>query len=199
MDDTRLAAHGPHLAAAHTGYRLFPGWRWAAVALAFPIAGLLGRAAGGEVDAVGAALIGGTVTGAGLGAAQWLAAKDMFGQWPVWVGASAVGYGVGLAAGAALVGYETDLGSLAAMGAVSGVALGAAQGFALVRQGSTRLGMAWGLAMPALLAAGWSITTLGGIDVDKQFTVFGAFGAITFMVLSGLLLARFMPDEHSAT
>jgi len=198
MDDSRLAVQGPHLAATHTGSRVFPGWRWAAVALAFPIAGLLGRAAGGEVDAVGAALIGGAVTGAGLGAAQWLAAKDMFGQWPVWVGASAVGYGVGLAAGAALVGYETDLGSLAAMGAVSGVVLGAAQGLALVRQGSTRLGMAWGLAMPVLLAAGWSITTLGGIDVDKQFTVFGAFGAITFMVLSGLLLARFMPDEDQA-
>jgi len=198
MDDSRLAVEGPHLAAAHTGSPVFPGWRWAAVALAFPIAGLIGWTVGGHVDAVGAALIGGALTGAGLGAAEWLAAKDMFGQWPVWVGASAVGYGVGLAAGAALVGYETDLGSLAAMGAVSGVVLGAAQGLALVRQGSTRLGMAWGLAMPVLLAAGWSITTLGGIDVDKQFTVFGAFGAITFMVLSGLLLARFMPDEDQA-
>jgi len=94
------------------------------VALAFPVAGLVGRAAGGEVDAFGSALIGGAFTGAVLGAAQWLAAKEMFGQWPVWVGATAVGYGVGLAAGAALVDYETDLGSLAAMGAVSGVVLG---------------------------------------------------------------------------
>ena len=39
----------------------------------------------------------------------------------------------------------------------------------------------------------WSATTLGGIDVDKQFTVFGAFGAVVFMLLSGLLLARFTP------
>ena len=120
----------------------------------------------------------------------------MFGRWPAWVGASAVGYGVGLAAGAALVDYETDLGSLAAMGAVSGVLLGAGQGLALATQGQQRLAVAWGVAMPALLAIGWSLTTLGGIDVDKQFTVFGAFGAVAFTVLSGLLLARFMPAQE---
>jgi len=202
MDDARLALEGPDVAVpseAHSGSPAFPGWRWAAVALAFPVAGLLGGAAGGDVDALGAALIGGAVTGAGLGAAQWLAAKDLFGEWPIWVVASAVGYGLGLAAGAALVGYETDLGSLAAMGAVSGVVLGAAQGLALATQGRERLALAWGLAMPVLLAAGWAVTTLGGIDVDKQFTVFGAFGAITFTVLSGLLLARFMGDGRPTT
>src|SRR5688572_3362373 len=117
------------------GHPLFPGWRWAiVVGLAFPLAGLLGWAVGGHVDAVGPALIGGALTGAGLGAAQWFAAKEMFGQWPRWVGASAVGYGVGLAAGAALVGYETSLGALAAMGAVSGAALGAVQGLVLRAQ-----------------------------------------------------------------
>jgi len=195
MDDSRLAVEGPHLAETPAESPLFPGWRWATVALAFPIAGLIGWAVGGHVDGVGAALIGGFLTGAGLGAVEWLAAKDMFGQWPAWVGASAVGYSVGLAAGAALVGYETDIGSLAAMGAVSGVALGGAQGLVLARQGRQHLALAWGLAMPVLFAAGWSVTTLGGIDVDKQFTVFGAFGAITFMVLSGLLLARFMSKE----
>jgi hypothetical protein len=172
--------------------RVFPGWSWAAVALAFPVAGLLGRAAGGDVDAVGAALLGGAFTGAGLGAAQWLAAREMFGSWPVWVGVSGVGYGVGLAAGAALVGYETDLASLAAMGAVSGAILGAGQGLVLAAQGRQRLAVAWGMAMPALFAMGWSATQLAGIDVDKQFTVFGAAGAVTFMLLSGLLLARFM-------
>jgi hypothetical protein len=195
MDDSRLAAEGPHVAATHTGSPVFPGWRWAAVALAFPIAGLIGWTVGGHVDGVGAALVGGALTGAGLGAAQWLAAKDMFGPWPAWVGASAVGYAVGLTAGAALVGYETDIGSLAAMGAVSGVVLGAAQGLVAATQGRERLAVAWGLAMPVLLAAGWSVTTLGGIDVDKQFTVFGAYGAIVFTLLSGLLLARFMSKE----
>jgi hypothetical protein len=189
---------GPRVSASRRegGSPIFPGWRWAAVALAFPVAGLIGRAVGGDVDAVGAALIGGALTGAGLGAAQWLAAREMFGQWPAWVGASAVGYGVGLAAGAALVGYETDLEDLAAMGSVSGAVLGAAQGSALAAQGRRRLAVAWGAAMPALFALGWSATTLGGIDVDKQFTVFGAYGAVVFMLLSGLLLARFMQPRE---
>ena len=47
--------------------------------------------------------------------------------------------------------------------------------------------------MPALWALGWTATTLGGIAVDEQFTVFGAYGAITFSALSGLLLHRLLP------
>jgi hypothetical protein len=169
----------------------FPGWRWAAVAVAFPIAGLIGRAAGGPVDAVGAAVVGGTVTGAALGAGQWLAARGALGDATQWIGSSAVGYGLGLAAGAVLVGYDTDHGSLVTMGAVSGLLLGTAQGLALAAQDRRRLAAAWAAATPLLLAAGWSATTLAGVDVDRRYTVLGAVGAILFTVLSGLVLARF--------
>jgi hypothetical protein len=173
--------------------RRFPGWRWVAVAVAFPISGLIGWTVGGRVDAVDAALVGGALTGAGLGAVQWWAAKGALGRAAAWIGTSAVGYAGGLAAGAALVGYDTDLGALAVMGLVSGAVLGAAQGVALMMQGRNRLAVAWAAAMPALFAVGWSATTLGGIDVDKQFTVYGAYGAVVFTLLSGLLLARFTP------
>jgi hypothetical protein len=128
-----------------------------------------------------------------LGAAQWFAAKDAFGSGGVWVATSAVTYALGLAAGAGAVGYETDLGSLMAMGAISGLFLGAGQGLALLRQGRPRLAVAWGLAMPALLAVGWAATTVIGVDVADQFTVFGAMGAVVFTLLSGLLLARYRP------
>jgi len=41
------------------------------------------------------------------------------------------------------------------------------------------------------------VTTLLGIDVESQYTNFGASGAITFAVLSGLLLERLLPgDSH---
>src|SRR5918992_1204597 len=90
--------------------RVFPGWRWVAVAVAFPIAGLIGWTLGGRVDGVDAALVGGALTGAGLGAVQWWAAKGALGRAAAWIRASAVGYAVGLTAGAALVGYDTDLG-----------------------------------------------------------------------------------------
>src|SRR4051812_8436382 len=97
-----------------------PGWRWVAVGLAFPVAGYIGWKVGGRVDAVGAALVGGALTGAGLGVAEWWAAKGTLGRAAAWIGSSAAGYAVGLAAGAALVGYETDVGALAVMGAASG-------------------------------------------------------------------------------
>ena len=171
--------------------RTFPGWRWMAVWPAFPVAGLIGWTIGGRVDAVVPALVGGALTAAGLAAVQWWAAKGALGRPAPWIGASAVSYAVGLAAGAALAGYETDLGDLAAMGAVSGLVLGAAQGLALAAQGHKRLAVAWATAMPVLLALGWSATTAGGISVENQFTVFGAYGAVVFTLLSGLVLARF--------
>jgi hypothetical protein len=173
--------------------RLFPGWRWVAVAVAFPIAGYIGWKVGGRVDAVGAALVGGALTGAGLGAVQWWAADGALARPAPWIGASAAGYAVGLAAGAALVGYDTDLGSLALMGLVSGAALGAAQGLVLAREGRPGLALAWGLAMPVLFGLGWTVASATGIGVDDQFTVFGAGGAVLFTLLSGLLLARLTP------
>jgi hypothetical protein len=175
--------------------RSFPGWRWVAVALAFPVAGLIGWAIGGRVDSVMPALVGGAITGAGLAAVQWWAAKGALGRPAVWTSSSAVGYAVGLAAGAALVGYDTDLGALALMGLVSGAALGAAQGLVLARHGRRALALPWAVAMPALFALGWSVASATGIGVDDQFTVFGAGGALLFMLLSGLLLARFSPSS----
>jgi hypothetical protein len=47
--------------------------------------------------------------------------------------------------------------------------------------------------MPILWALSWTVTTLGGIDVDLQFTKFGAYGASTFSALSGLLLHQLLP------
>jgi hypothetical protein len=171
--------------------RRFPGWRWVALAVGIPVAGYIGWGVGGHVDGVGAALIGGALTGGGLGAVQWWAADGALGRATDWIGASAISYAAGLAAGAALVGYDTDLGSLAVMGLVSGAVLGCAQGLVLARQGRRRLALAWGLAMPLLFALGWCASTAIGVDVDSQFTVFGASGAIVFTLLSGVLLARF--------
>jgi hypothetical protein len=53
--------------------------------------------------------------------------------------------------------------------------------------------------MPVLFALGWIATTAAGISVEDQFTVFGAAGAVVFMLLSGLLLARFTPTRAQVT
>jgi hypothetical protein len=84
------------------------------------------------------------------------------------------------------------------MGLVSGAALGAAQGLVLARLRRRTLALPWAVAMPALFALGWSVASVTGIAVDEQFTVFGAGGAIVFMLLSGLLLARFTPARAPA-
>ena len=185
--------HDSH--SAKSERRPFPGWPWVWVALAFPIAGYIGWIISGPIDTVQAALIGGALTAAGLAAVQWWAAKGALGRPAAWISSSAAAYAAGLAAGAALVGYDTNLGALALMGLVSGAALGAAQGVVLARQGNVRLGAAWGAAMPVLFALAWVPTTVIGVSVDNQFTVFGAAGAILFMLLSGLLLARFTPTS----
>ena len=192
------AIHARHRASAVVAHarsqrQWFPGWRWMAVWPAFPVAGLIGWKIGGRVDAVDAALVGGALTAAGLAAVQWWAAKGALGRPGAWIGASAVGYAVGLAAGAALVGYGTDLGALAVMGLVSGATLGAAQGLVLARRGRRALALPWAAAMPLLFALGWSVASATGIGVDDQFTVFGAGGALLFTLLSGLLVARFVP------
>ncbi|SIN44317.1 hypothetical protein [Micromonospora cremea] len=93
---------------------------------------------------------------------------------------------LGLFLGAATVGYRTSLAGLALMGSITGLVLGAAQALALPH--TTHRRWVWPAAMPALWAIGWTSTTLGGIDVDQQFTVFGAYGAVAFSALSGLLL-----------
>ena len=92
--------------------------------------------------------------------------------------------------GAALVGYDTDLGSLALMGVVSGAVLGAPHGQCPRPVGRRGLALPWAVAMPVLFW-GWCPSTGIGVDVADQFTVFGAGGAVLFVLLSGLLLARF--------
>jgi hypothetical protein len=83
-------------------------------------------------------------------------------------------------------------------GLVSGTALGTAQGLVLARQGRRALALPWALAMPVLFALGWSVASVTGIGVDDQFTVLGAGGALLFMLLSGLVLARHTADATAA-
>jgi len=169
---------------------LKPWLIWTAGFLSFPIAGLAGGAVAGRVDSPLAALAGGLVTGAVIGAGQALCSSRRLDPLR-WIAASAVGMGFGLLLGAATVGYRTSLRDLALMGFLTGVTLGAAQALALTA--TTRQRVVWAAAIPLLWALGWTVTMLAGIDVDRQFTVFGATGAITFSALSGALLHLLHP------
>src|SRR5215208_848904 len=161
---------------------------WTAGFLAFPIGGALATGVTGRINDFGSALLGGLIVGAVIGTGQWLVARRLIGNPQTWIPATALAMGIGLAVGAWAVGYGTSLGELALMGFITGIPLGAAQAYLLC----DRLANAWlwAAAIPLLWALGWTVTTAGGIAVDRQFAVFGAYGAITFMALSGVLLDR---------
>jgi hypothetical protein len=166
---------------------------WTAGFLAFPVAGLAGTAAAGRVDGPGPALLGGLVTGLVVGAAQTLASRRRLDA-RRWVPATTLGMGAGLLLGSWVVDYQTSLADLALMGALTGLVLGTAQALALPPD--TALRWSWAVAMPALWALSWVVTTLAGIHVEDQFTIVGVSGALTFSALSGLLLHRLLPFEE---
>ena len=170
--------------------------RWLPTFLGFPVGGLIAMAVPGPVTNVTAALIGGAVAGAVLGAAQWLALRARLPNTEWWIPATAIGHAVGLAAGAALVGYRTGLQDLAIQGVITGLGVGILQALVLRQHVSTWIW--WAIAMPFLWALGWIVTTLGGVQVDQHFTNFGALGAITFTVLGGFLLVSMLRGDDVA-
>jgi hypothetical protein len=159
---------------------------WLAGFVSFPVGGVAGMAVAGRIDDPGAALVGGAAVGLVVGAGQALAARGRLCA-RRWVPATTVGSAAGLLLGAATVDYGTSLPALAAMGALTGAPVGLAQAYAL-GPGSAR--WLWAAAQPVLWAVGWTVTTLAGVDVERQYPVFGSTGALAFMLLSGLLLER---------
>jgi hypothetical protein len=169
--------------------------RWLPTFVAFIAGGAIALAVTGPVTTLTAALGGGAIAGAVLGAGQWLALRGRLAKTEWWIPATAIGQAVGLTAGAALVGYRTGLQDLAIQGAITGLGVGILQ--ALVLRPHIATWFWWALAMPPLWALGWIVTTLGGIRVDQHFTNFGAYGAITFAVLSGLLLVQLLQSDEA--
>ncbi len=184
MTDT---AHSQSATSTHTS-GLRAAARWMVTFIGFPAGGLVAELVAGPVDSIGAALIGGLITGVFIGAAQWWGLGPGHGRpAPVaWIIATAIGFMVGLGTGAAAVGYDTGIGSLVIQGAICGLAVGTAQALTL-RPRLGRLALAWPPALAAIWAIGWAVTTSIGVQVDLQFTVFGSAGAIVVTALTAVL------------
>jgi hypothetical protein len=160
--------------------------RWLPSFVGFPIGGVIAELIVGPVDAVGAALIGGAISGVILGAAQaWgLGWTDAAAR--RWTLATGLGFAGGIAIGAAAVDYGTSMGDFALQGALCGLVVGAGQAVVL-RSQLGRAAALWAPALSALWALGWVISTAIGVDVDRQWTVFGASGAITVTLATAVL------------
>jgi len=165
--------------------------------LGFPLGGYLGNIVAGPVDGVTPALLGGALTGAGIGLAQWLWLRRRLDVGAGWIAATSVGLAVGLAVGAMAVGYETSRPKLMIMGAISGAFVGIAQGIVLRRTFS--LWHVWIVASPPAWALGWLVSSyVISRNIDERFPVFGASGVVVFAIITGLLLMAGMRRAKSA-
>lgn len=176
-----------------------PDASWLLAALAFPPAGYVAWLLAGPVDSTTSALLSGLVAGAGIGAAQWWLLKRDRGARIAcggvglgWVPGTAAGMAVGLAAGAALVSYETDTAALAVMGAVTGFGVGIGQGRHL---STTRRQVTWTLLTSALWALGWTVSAGIGVSVEDQWPVFGISGALVVALLQSPLVRWYARPE----
>ena len=173
-------------------------WRWpVAILVSLPIGGYIADLVVDGVDSVEAALVGGLVVGAVIGAAEWFVLRVLV-SW-LWILATIAGMAVGLVAGAALVDYGTDRPDLALMGALNGLGVGVMQALVLMRH---RIPGAiwWAVANPPAWALGWFVSSyVISRNIDERFPIFGASGAIVFGLLTWLLLAalfRGAPEER---
>jgi hypothetical protein len=156
--------------------------RWMASVLGFPIGGLVAITTVGAVDSTSTALAAGAITGAILGAAQATASTAL--ALRTWVVATTIGLSTGLAVGATVVDFDTSVSALAIQGAVTGLSVGLAQAIALHRRHAAGLAFAWIPFLGVCWALGWTITAAAGVDVERQYTVFGATGAIVVTALT---------------
>ena len=184
MSDLRTALHRTHPAPPRTSRRIIG--RWMVSFLGYPLGGYAAFLLTGRVDGLGPALAGGFITGVVLGAFQVTSMVSARPRPLAWILATGVGLMAGVTAGAGLVDYQTDLTSLVLQGAVTGALIGLAQSVILVpRLGA--LAFIWPFFLSGTLAIGWAVTTSIGIDVDQQFTIFGASGALVTTLLTAVL------------
>jgi hypothetical protein len=172
-------------ATADGGWRFWVGWGVAF--LGFPLGGGLAYLIIGSITTPLTGALGGVITGAVIGAAQWLVLRRRLPLTSVWVAATALGMGIGLALSIALFGTDTGGSALPLRGLIAGAAIGGAQ-YLLLRGVMSRAPV-WALVVALSWAIGWMITRASGIDLALQWSVFGTSGALMFQLLTGLTLA----------
>ena len=166
-------------------------WLWpVSILIGFPIGGFVADVVVNGVDSVGAAIGGGLIAGAIIGAAEWFALRSWI-SW-LWIPATSAGMALGLGAGAAVVDYGTSRGDLALMGAATGVGVGVMQALVLARH---RIPGAfwWAVANPPAWALGWIVTSyVITRNIDDRWPNFGASGALVFGLLTWPLIAMLL-------
>jgi hypothetical protein len=129
----------------------------------------------------------GAIAGAVLGVAQWLVLRSRLPAPIWWAVATSAGLAAGLALSGALLGSETAGDELLGRAAITGVCVGVAQ-WLVLRPIAPRSAL-WIVAVGLGWVLGWFVTRGAGVDLVPKWSVFGASGALTFQLLTGLALA----------
>ena len=162
--------------------------RWLIAIIGFPIGGYIGHMIGGPAATVPAAMISGLIAGAIIGAGQGVALGILRPQaLALWVGASAIGLGVALAAVTAAIGQIDTQAEAIALGAISGLALGAGQAAVLMRERVANAWI-WIIASGAAWAVGWAVTSGIGVALASGWPVYGLSGALVSQIITGVVL-----------
>ncbi len=173
---------------------------WAAAFLGFPLGGAAATLLVGPIGSVGAAVIAGVIAGGVIGGAQWLALRRLLAASPLWVGATAAGMALGMALGQILLGDSTAQLPLLLRGLVVGAVIGAAQ--AVLLRGIASSPILWGVVVTLGWPLAWAVSAGIGIDLSRNWAVFGSSGALVFQLATGLTLAylirRSAPTPASA-
>jgi hypothetical protein len=169
---------------------------WGAAFLGFPIGGAAATLLVGPIESVGAALIAGAVAGGLIGAAQWLVLRLRLPLSALWVPATAGGMAVGMALGQVFLGDDTTMQLLLLRGLVVGAAIGAAQ--AVVLRGVLPTPPVWAAVVTLGWPLAWAVSATIGIDLTRNWAVFGSSGALVFQLAAGLALGYLLRRKAPA-
>lgn len=169
---------------------------WLLAVVGFPIGGLLAQTIAGPAATVPAALLSGLIAGAVIGLGQALSLFLRAQALALWVGGTAIALAVALAVVTAAIGQIETSTEAIALGALSGVLIGAAQGAVFMRAGVANAwvwipvtGVAW--------AVGWLITSSVGVALAPGWPVYGLSGAVVSQIITGVALWRLVPSRDT--
>ncbi len=169
-------------------------WRfwifWALAFLGFPLGGGLAYLIIGPITTTVQAVLAGAITGAILGGVQWLVLRTAIPLPIWWIVATSAGMALGLALSVAFFGSETSGNELLWRAAITGLSIGIAQ-WIVLRQVFPQSAI-WIAVVGLGWVLGWFIARSAGIDLSLNWSVFGAYGALVFQLLTGLTLYFFL-------
>jgi hypothetical protein len=178
--------------ASISGFSGKRGLAWMLASLAYPAGGVLGAAVATLAGPAIGAGVAATVIGAAQGAVLGMLSQPRTAL--AWIGGSAIAGGLGWAVAHALIPSVSGPAAAAAIGGISGLAIGTAQ--ALVMGGHAIVRAAWAPLFAIAWAFGNAVSTAIGVDT-AAWPVFGAAGAITAqaILLGGVFASSRRPVD----